>query len=71
MQRVEYNVRDMKRLKEHPIQDGIRRKMINREENIPVLDFDQIDKVLFNKRDYKIMAHYNMKPKKSLLQRII
>ena len=70
MQRVEYNVRDMKRLKEHPIQDGIRRKMINREENIPVLDFDQIDKVLFNKREYK-MPNYNMKPKKSLLQRII
>ena len=69
--RVEYNVRDMKRLKQKTIQDEIRRKQINKEENIPVLDFDQIDKVLFNKRDYKIMAHYNMKPKKSLLQRII
>ena len=71
MPRVEYNVRDMKKIMERPIQDEIRRKQINKEENIPVLDFEQIDKALFNKRDYKIMANYNMKPKKSLFQRII
>ena len=71
MPRVEYNVRDMKKIMERPIQDEIRRKQINKEENIPVLDFEQIDKVLFNNRDYKIMANYNMKPKKSLFQRII
>lgn len=71
MPRVEYNVRDMKKIRERPIQDKIRRKQINKEENIPVLDFEQIDKVLFNKRDYKIMANYNMKPKRSLFQRMI
>lgn len=71
MPRVEYNVRDMKKIMERPIQDGVRRDQISREENIPILSFEDIDKVLFNKRDYKIMAHYNMKPKKSLLQRVI
>jgi len=37
--RVEYNVRHRK---DTPIQDEVRRRQINKEQNIPVLDFQQI-----------------------------
>lgn len=64
MPRVEYQVRDKK---QYPtIQDSIRRRQMLNEENVMILDFEQIDKVLFNKRQYK-MAKYNMKPKKKNL----
>ena len=67
--RVEYQVRDKKLTP--TIQDNIRRRQVLNEENIQILDFEQIDKVLFKKRDYK-MARYNMKPpKKTLLQKFI
>ena len=62
--RVEYQVRDKKLTP--TIQDNIRRRQKLNEENIQILDFDEIDKVLFNKRQYK-MAKYNMKPKKKNL----
>ena len=61
--RVEYQVRDKKLTP--TIQDNIRRRQKLNEENIQILDFDEIDKVLFpNKED---MAKYNMKPKKKNL----
>ena len=62
--RVEYQVRDKKLTP--TIQDNIRRRQKLNEENIQILDFEQIDKVLFNKRQHK-MARYNMKPKKKNL----
>lgn len=68
MPRVEYNVRYRKKT---PIQDEIRRKQINKYENIPVLDFEAIDKVLFTKREPMINTIQMPKPKKTLLQRFI
>lgn len=41
--RVEYNVRDSK--PKTPIQDAIRRRQINKEENIQILTFEEIEKV--------------------------
>lgn len=66
-ERVEYQVREYPR---YPIQDWIRRAKKLKDENIMLVDFEKIDKVLFNKREYK-MAHYNMKPKKSLWEKFI
>ena len=68
MPRVEYNVRYRKKT---PIQDEIRRKQINKYENIPVLDFEAIDKVLFTKREPMINTIQMPKPKKTLLQKFI
>ena len=59
MPRCEYNVREYPR---QPIQDWIRRVKTLREENVRVIDFEKVDKVLFPKQ--KKMARYNMKPKK-------
>ena len=68
MPRVEYNVRCRKM---YPTtEDNYRRRQMLNEENVQILDFEQIDKVLFKKRQYK-MAKYNMKPKKSLWKRFI
>lgn len=42
MPRVEYQVRDTNKT---PIQDKIRRKQINKEENIQILDLDELTKL--------------------------
>lgn len=49
-----------------PIQDWVRRTQVLKEQNIPVLDLEQIDKILFPKQ--KQMAKYNMKPKKKTIR---
>lgn len=67
--RVEYNVRDGK--SKTPIQDAIRRKQINKEENIQILDFKYTE-MAERKNFQKKMARIQMpKPKKTLLQKII
>ena len=64
--RAENHVREYPR---QPIQDWIRRAKTLKEENVQILSFEEIDKVLFpNQED---MARYNMKPKKSLWKRFI
>ena len=60
--RVEYNVRDGK--SKTPIQDAIRRKQINKEENIQILDLDNLMKV--EKRTWT-----PPKPKKTFIQKVI
>jgi hypothetical protein len=56
--RVEYQVRDTKKT---PIQDAIRRKQINKSENIQILDLDHLVE----------MNQIKMpKPRKTLFQRI-
>lgn len=52
--RCEYNVRH--RDQKTPIQNEIRRRQINKEENIHILDFNQIDAVLTHGRQHKIYA---------------
>ena len=59
--RVEHQVRDTKRT---PIQDAIRRRQINKEENIQILDLDNLRKLEMNTIKMP-------KPKKTLFQRII
>ena len=59
--RAEFQVRDTNKT---PIQDAIRRKQINKEENIQILDLDNLMKV--EKRTWT-----PPKPKKTLLQKII
>lgn len=66
MPRVEAHVREYPR---QPIQDWIRRVRTLREENVQILSFEEIDKVLFPKQEE--MARYNMKPKRTLLQKFI
>lgn len=67
--RVEYQVREYHK---HQIQDNIRRVKKLKDENVMVIDFEKMDKILLNKRQHK-MAKYNMKPPKktTLLQRFI
>lgn len=73
--RAEQKVRDRKRTP--TIQDNIRRRQVLNEENVMILDFDEIEKAekqiaekLLQVKP-KIMAKYNMKPKKTLLQKFI
>ena len=61
MPRVEYQVRDTNKT---PIQDSIRRRQINKEENIQILDLDNLMKV--EKRTWT-----PPKPKKTLWKRFI
>jgi len=66
--RVEYNVRDGK--SKTPIQDAIRRKQINNEENIQILDFKCME--MIEKRNFQKKNRIQIpKPKKTLLQKII
>ena len=61
--RAEYQVRDVKSYRAAPIQDEVRRKQIEKEENIQVLHFDHMKKL-----ENKIQIP---KPKQSLLIRFI
>ncbi len=66
--RVEYQVRAVNKT---PIQDLIRRRQINNEENIQILDFkymEMVEKRNFQKKTARIQMP---KPKKTILQRII
>lgn len=56
-----------------PIQDEIRRAEKLKEENVMVVDFKELKKLEqpLHPKKTKPMANYNMKPKKSLLQRFI
>lgn len=66
--RVEYQVRATDKT---PIQDFIRRRQINKEENIQILDFkymEMVEKRNFQKKTARIQMP---KPKKTILQRII
>lgn len=67
MPRVEYQVRDTNKT---PIQDAVRRKQINKEENIQILDFEAIEKVLFTKRTPMVNTIKMPKPRKTLLQKV-
>ena len=71
MPRCEYNVREYPR---QPIQDWIRRAKVLKDENVLILTFEEIEKVE-NKHHLTPktipMAKYNMKPKKTLLQKFI
>lgn len=58
--RVEYQVRDTNKT---PIQDAIRRRQINKEENIQILDLDNLRKLEMNQIKMP-------KPRKTLFQRI-
>jgi len=65
--RVEHQVRYTSKT---PIQDFIRRRQINNEENIQILDFkcmQMVEKRNFQKKNRILIP----KPKKTLLQRII
>ena len=59
--RVEHQVRDTNKT---PIQDAVRRRQINKSENIQILDLDNLMQV--EKRTWA-----PPKPKKTLLQKII
>lgn len=59
--RVEHQVRDTNKT---PIQDAIRRRQINKEENIQILDLDHLMQVEMNQIKMP-------KPKKTLIQKII
>lgn len=61
MPRAEFQVRDTNKT---PIQDRIRRKQINKEENIQILDLDHLRKLEMNTIKMP-------KPRKTLFQRII
>ena len=61
MPRVEHQVRDANKT---PIQDAIRRRQINKEENIQILDLDHLMKLEMNQIKMP-------KPRKTLFQRII
>ena len=61
MPRVEYQVRYTDKT---PIQDAVRRRQINKEENIQILDLDNLMKV--EKRTWT-----PPKPKKTLIQKVI
>ena len=66
--RVERQVRDTNKT---PIQDAVRRRQINKEENIQILDFkymEMVEKRNFQKKTARIQMP---KPKKTILQRII
>ena len=66
--RVEYQVRSADKT---PIQDLIRRRQINKEENIQILDFKYTE-MAERKNFQKKMARIQMpKPKKTLFQKII
>lgn len=62
--RVDYQAKRDK--SKTPIQDNIRRMQVCKENNIQILNFEQIDRVLFP--NYKPMARYNMKPKKKSIR---
>lgn len=72
MPRVEYQVKSWMKVKHKD--DFIRRNLILKDENVQILTFEEIEK-----RETKHhltpkqipMAKYNMKPKKTLLQRFI
>ena len=66
--RVDFQVRDANKT---PIQDAVRRRQINKEENIQILDFEAIEKVLFTKRTPMVNTIKMPKPRKTLFQRII
>lgn len=68
--RVEYNVRDWK--SKTPIQDEIRRKQINKEENISILDLDELVKIEEERIPVKKWSRYMIpKPKPTLWKRFI
>lgn len=67
--RVEYQVRDKKLTP--TIQDNIRRMQVLNDENVMILDFDEMEKLEILPPKKKKMARYNMKPKKTLLQKFI
>ena len=58
--RAEFQVRDTNKT---PIQDAIRRKQINKEENIQILDLDHLRKLEMNTIKMP-------KPRKTLLQKV-
>ena len=58
--RAEFQVRDTNKT---PIQDAIRRKQINKEENIQILDLDHLRKLEMNQIKMP-------KPRKTLLQKV-
>lgn len=61
MPRVEYQVRDTNKT---PIQDAVRRRQINKEENIQILDLD-------NLRELEMWNTIRMpKPRKTLIQKV-
>jgi len=65
--RVEYQVRATNKT---PIQDFIRRRQINKEENIQILDFKYMEMV--EKRNFQKKNRIQIpKPKRTLLQKII
>lgn len=65
--RVEYQVRAVNKT---PIQDLIRRRQINDEENIQILDFKCME--MIEKRNFQKKNRIQIpKPKKTLLQKII
>ena len=63
MPRVEYQVKH-RFYDKNPIQDAIRRKQINKSENIQILDLDNLRKLEMNTIKMP-------KPRKTLFQRII
>ena len=67
--RAEHQVRDRK--KTPTIQDAIRRRQMLNEENVMILDFDEMERAEILPPKPKKMARYNMKPKKTLLQKFI
>lgn len=67
--RAEHQVRDRK--KTPTIQDAIRRRQVLNEENVMILDFDEMERAEILSPKKKPMARYNMKPKKTLLQKFI
>lgn len=67
--RVEYQVRDKKF---YPTSaDHYRRRQMLNEENVMILDFDEMEKLEILPPNKENMAKYNMKPKKTLLQKFI
>ena len=67
--RAEQYVRDKKLTP--TIQDAIRRRQVLNEENVMILDFDEMERAEILPPKKKPMAKYNMKPKKTLLQKFI
>ena len=66
--RAEYQVRYTDKT---PIQDAVRRRQINKEENIQILDFKYMEMVEKRNFQKKTARTQIPKPKKTILQRII
>ena len=69
--RVERQVRNMKKIREMPVQDSIRRAVTLNNENIQILDFkdlEMVEKTFKNKKKNRIQIP---KPKKTLLEKFI